>query len=235
MRMATNPQYVHQLRLMISGCSFHGRDDEYCGLCIRSSRISYTTWSVERVDQVSPMMSYFTAALIKFSTLLGSYFLGETLNVIGKVGCVACLQGSILLVLHAPADKHIETVDEILHLAIQPCKGPLAALCDESTDIALVFVFYFVGVATVAGYLIWKVAPVHGRKNPLVYLSICSSVGSLSVMSDKAVGIAVKLTAGGKNQFTHPSTYFFILVLIVATLTQMNYLNKAMSEFPASL
>lgn len=180
-------------------------------------------------------MGYFRVALISCSTLMGSYFLGETLNVVGKVGCVACLQGSILLVLHAPADRHIETVDEILHLALQPCKGTLSALCDQSTDIALAFVFYFVGVATLAGYPMWKVAPAHGRKNPLVYLSICSSVGSLSVMSDKAFGIAVKLTAGGNNQFTHPSTYFFILLLIVATLTQMNYLNKSMSEFPASL
>ncbi|KAL4806224.1 magnesium transporter NIPA-domain-containing protein [Aspergillus unguis] len=83
--------------------------------------------------------------------------------------------------------------------------------------------------------MIFKVAPVQGRTNPLVYISICSSVGSVSVMSVKAFGIAVKLTAGRDNQFTHPSTYIFSLVLVVTTLTQMNYLNKAMSEFPASL
>ena len=31
-------------------------------------------------------------------------------------------------------------------------------------------------------------------------------------MSVKAFGIAVKLTLGGKNQFTHPSTYVFIIL-----------------------
>lgn len=53
---------------------------------------------------------------------MGSYFLTEEINVLGKLGCAACLLGSVLLVLHAPGDKEIETVDEILHLAIQPCQ-----------------------------------------------------------------------------------------------------------------
>lgn len=83
--------------------------------------------------------------------------------------------------------------------------------------------------------MIYKVAPVKGKTNPLVYISICSTVGSVSVMSVKAFGIAVKLTFAGDNQFTHPSTYVFALVLVVTTLTQMNYLNKAMNEFSTSL
>lgn len=62
-----------------------------------------------------------TLALINYSALMGSYFLREEINVLGKLGCAACLLGSVLLVLHAPGDKDIETIDEILHLAIQPC------------------------------------------------------------------------------------------------------------------
>lgn len=83
--------------------------------------------------------------------------------------------------------------------------------------------------------MIYKVAPVYGRKNPLIYLSICSTAGSVSVMSVKAIGIAVKLTFAGKNQFTHPSTYVFIIVTAVCILTQMNYFNKALSQFPTSM
>ncbi|KAJ5864821.1 Magnesium transporter NIPA [Penicillium soppii] len=41
------------------------------------------------------------------------------------------------------------------------------------------------------------------RANPLVYISICSSVGSVPVMSFTAFEIAVKLTTGGHNQFPH--------------------------------
>ncbi|KAL5335689.1 magnesium transporter [Aspergillus crustosus] len=158
------------------------------------------------------------ALSVLIGTLMGAYFLKEVINVLGKLGCATCLLGSVLLVLHAPADKDIKTIDEILHLAIQPF-----------------FIAYCIFVCVFASYMIYKVAPVQGRTNPLVYISICSSVGSVSVMSVKAFGIAVKLTIAGDNQFTHASTYAFALVLVVTTLTQMNYLNKAMSEFPASL
>lgn len=97
------------------------------------------------------------------------------------------------------------------------------------------FLFYCLIVAVFSIAMIYKVSPRYGRSNPLVYISICSTVGSVSVMSVKAFGIAVKLTVGGDNQFSHASTYVFLLVLVVTTLTQMNYLNKAMSEFSAAL
>ena len=83
--------------------------------------------------------------------------------------------------------------------------------------------------------MIYKVAPKYGKTNPLYYLSICSTAGSISVMSMKAFGIALKLTFAGKNQFTHPSTYAFAIVVVVCIITQMNYLNKALSQFPQSM
>src|SRR5277367_2210118 len=83
--------------------------------------------------------------------------------------------------------------------------------------------------------MIYKIAPIYGKKNPLVYISICSTVGSVSVMSVKAFGIALKLTLGGNNQFTHPSTYAFAIVVVVCILTQMNYFNKALSQFSTSM
>jgi magnesium transporter len=83
--------------------------------------------------------------------------------------------------------------------------------------------------------LIYKIAPKYGKKNPLVYLGICSSVGSVSIMAIKAFGIALKLTIGGNNQFTHPSTYVFLIITGVCILTQMNYFNKALSQFPTNM
>jgi len=90
-------------------------------------------------------------------------------------------------------------------------------------------------VAIFASVMIYRVAPKYGKKNPLIYLSICSTVGSVSVMSVKAFGIAVKLTLAGNNQFTHASTYVFIILTGVCILTQMNYFNKALSQFPTSM
>lgn len=83
--------------------------------------------------------------------------------------------------------------------------------------------------------MIYKVSPIYGKTNPLIYLSICSTVGSVSVMSVKAFGIALKLTLAGNNQFTHPSTYVFVILVIVCVLTQMNYFNKALSHFSTQM
>lgn len=158
------------------------------------------------------------ALSVLIGAVLGSYFLKEELGTLGKLGCAICLIGSVIIVLHAPPDKEIETIDEILHYAIQPG-----------------FLIFCLTVLVFASVMIYKVAPKYGKKNPLVYVSICSTVGSVSVMSVKAFGIAVKLTFGGNNQFTHPSTYVFIIVTGVCILTQMNYLNKALSQFPTSI
>lgn len=69
----------------------------------------------------------------------------------------------------------------------------------------------------------------------MIYLSICSTVGSVSVMSVKAFGIALKLTLEGNNQLSHPSTYVFAIVTVVCILVQMNYFNKALSQFSTSV
>lgn len=60
------------------------------------------------------------------SAVLGAYFLKEELGTLGKLGCAICLIGSVIIVLHAPPDKEIETVDDILGYAISP--GKLAYL-----------------------------------------------------------------------------------------------------------
>lgn len=83
--------------------------------------------------------------------------------------------------------------------------------------------------------MIYKVSPIYGKSNPLVYLSICSLVGSVSVMAIKAFGIALKLTFAGNNQFSHASTYVFMIITGVCILTQMNYFNKALSQFPTNM
>jgi hypothetical protein len=54
------------------------------------------------------------------SAVLGTYFLKEELGTLGKLGCAICLIGSVIIVLHAPPDKDIDRIDEILNFAIQP-------------------------------------------------------------------------------------------------------------------
>jgi len=152
------------------------------------------------------------------SAILASFLLNEELGHLGRVGCTLCLLGSLIIVLHAPEDKDIQTVDEILHYAVQPG-----------------FMLYCFTVLVFSTVMIYAVVPKYGRSNPLVYISICSVVGSVSVMAIKGFGIAVKLTFAGNNQFTHPSTYVFGVVVVGCILVQMNYFNKALDTFSTNV
>lgn len=60
------------------------------------------------------------ALSVLIGAVLGASFLKEELGTLGKLGCAMCLIGSVIIVLHAPPDKDIKTVDEILHYAIHP-------------------------------------------------------------------------------------------------------------------
>jgi hypothetical protein len=60
------------------------------------------------------------ALSVLIGAVLGSYFLDEQLGLLGKIGCAICLIGSVIIVLHAPPDKEVESVEEILQLALQP-------------------------------------------------------------------------------------------------------------------
>lgn len=176
------------------------------------------------------------------SAVLGTHFLKEELGVLGKLGCAICLIGSVIIVLHAPPDEDIQTIDEILNYAIQPgiAQDDPSLSSPSGSDLTSFsafpgFLAYCALVAAFSSLMIYKVSPRYGKKNPLIYISICGTVGSLTVMSSKAFGIAVKLTFAGNNQFTHPSTYVFVIVVVVCILTQMNYFNKALSQFSSSL
>ncbi|KAG8984906.1 hypothetical protein FRB90_005073 [Tulasnella sp. 427] len=153
-----------------------------------------------------------------FRAILASVLLKEELGHLGRIGCTLSLAGSLIIVLHAPEDKPIQTVDEILNYALQPA-----------------FLFYCFAVFVFSIVMIFGIAPRYGRRNPAVYISICSLVGSVSVMSIKGFGIAVKLTLSGNNQFTHPSTYVFMIVTGVCIMVQMNYFNKALDLFSTNV
>lgn len=168
------------------------------------------------------------------SAVLGAYFLHEQLGTLGRIGCATCLIGAVIIVLHAPPDKDVETINDILNYAVQP--GMLSHNPHPRSFLTISgFLFYCFIVIAFAVTMIYYVAPRYGKSNPLVYLSICSTVGSISICAVKGLGIALKLTLGGKNQLVYPSTYVFLIVTVVAIMTQMNYFNKALSQFSTNM
>mmetsp|Transcript_28 Transcript_28/g.85 ORF Transcript_28/g.85 Transcript_28/m.85 type:complete len:347 (+) Transcript_28:444-1484(+) len=158
------------------------------------------------------------ALSIIVSAILAHIILKEKLNIFGMLGCLLCITGSITIVLHAPEERAINSVLEVWGLAMQPG--------------FLMYLLFAVGVSL---FLMFYVAPKYGSTHIFVYIGICSLVGSLSVMSCKALGIAIKLSVEGDNQLIYPETYYCILIVVVCIVTQMNYLNKALDIFNTAI
>ncbi|KAG4973701.1 hypothetical protein JHK87_030522 [Glycine soja] len=158
------------------------------------------------------------ALSIIVSAVLSHFLLKERLRKMGVLGCVSCIVGSIVIVIHAPQEQTPSSVQEIWDLATQPA-----------------FLFYVMAMVSVVLALIVHFEPHYGQTNMLVYLGICSLVGSLTVVSIKAIGIAIKLTLDGISQIVYPQTWFFLTVAIICVITQLNYLNRALDTFNATI
>ncbi|KAJ7636886.1 magnesium transporter NIPA-domain-containing protein [Roridomyces roridus] len=158
------------------------------------------------------------ALSVLVGAILASFILKERLGHLGRVGCALCLLGSVIIVLHAPEDQPIETINDFLGFALQPG-----------------FLMYCFTVCIGSLALAYGLAPRYGRTNPIIYISIASLVGSVSIMFVKGFGVAVKLTFGGKNQFIWPSTYVFGLISLGCIVIQLNYYNKALDLFSVNL
>ena len=77
--------------------------------------------------------------------------------------------------------------------------------------------------------------PKIGQTNILVYISICSLLGSLSVVFAKGLSIAIRLTLTGSSQVFNPLSWFFLIAMASGITVQMNYLNKALDIFNTAL
>ncbi|KAM7497093.1 hypothetical protein LguiA_021507 [Lonicera macranthoides] len=152
------------------------------------------------------------ALSIIVSAVLAHFILKEKLHRLGILGCVMCIAGSVIIVIHAPQERPITSVQEIWRMATQTA-----------------FLLYVGSVVMLVFILVFYFAPQCGHTNVLVFTGICSLMGSLSVMSVKALGTSLKLTFEGRNQLIYPETWFFLVVVAICIITQMNYLNKASS------
>ncbi|TQE01643.1 hypothetical protein C1H46_012707 [Malus baccata] len=148
------------------------------------------------------------ALSIIVSAVLAHFLLKEKLQKMGMLGCLLCIVGSTEIVLHSPEERSLSSVQEIWELAIQPA-----------------FLLYTASVVAVTLVLMLYCAPRHGQTNILIYIGICSIIGSLTVMSVKAIGIAIKLTFEGTNQLKYFQTWIFGTVAVTCIITQLNYLN----------
>ncbi|XP_071198352.1 magnesium transporter NIPA1 [Salvelinus alpinus] len=157
---------------------------------------------------------------VLFGAVLASYILQEQLNVLGKLGCVLCCCGSVVLIIHSPKS---ESVTSSLELE------------DRLTD--PVFVTYSLLVVLLLVVLIVWVAPAHGTSNIMVYVSICSLLGSFTVPSSKGLGLAAQDAFSGGPSSSRALGLFLGLLgtLSVSILVQFTFINKALEHYSSNM
>nr|CAB3464740.1 unnamed protein product [Digitaria exilis] len=60
------------------------------------------------------------ALSIIVSAVLAHFILNERLHALGVLGCVMCIAGSVVIVIHAPQEQEITSIREIWNMATQP-------------------------------------------------------------------------------------------------------------------
>lgn len=137
----------------------------------------------------------------------------------GKVGCAQCIVGATIIVLHAPEQTAVKTIQEFKHFMIQP-----------------IFLTWMVLIIAASLVLILKAGPRWGKEHMMVYIGVCSLIGSLSVVSTQGLGAAIiHNISTGESQFDNWFIYFVIVFMVVTLLTEINYLNKALNLFNTAM
>ncbi|KAL3956831.1 hypothetical protein ACCO45_009677 [Purpureocillium lilacinum] len=151
------------------------------------------------------------ALSVVITTILSAIFLKERLSMVGKVSCFLCIVGSVVIVMNAPQESDA---------------GPLHH--PWFLSYAGVIIAGSVATALFAG-------PRWGNRNMLVYISICSWIGGLSVVSTQGLGAAIIAWIGGDPQYKHWFLWVLFVFVIGTLLTEIIFLNKALNIFNAAV
>ncbi|CZT14402.1 related to DUF803 domain membrane protein [Ramularia collo-cygni] len=158
------------------------------------------------------------ALSVVVTTILSWWILKERLSFVGWVSCFLCIIGSVVIALNAPEQSAVSNIQGMQHYVIAP--GFLSY--------AGVIILGCVAIA-------WYVAPRWGKKSMMVYITICSLIGGLSVVATQGLGSAIIAQINGEAQFNKWFTYVLLVFVICTLLTEIIYLNKALNLFNAAL
>ncbi|KAF1979910.1 DUF803-domain-containing protein [Bimuria novae-zelandiae CBS 107.79] len=158
------------------------------------------------------------ALTVVVAAILSAIFLKERLSFVGKMGCVNCILGSIIIALNAPQQSAVANIQDMKKLVISPG-----------------FLSYGGAVIVACAIIAIWVAPKYGKKTMMVYLTICSLIGGLSVVATQGLGAAIIAQINGQSQFKEWFLYVLLVFVITTLLTEIIYLNKALNLFNAAL
>ncbi|KAK3389636.1 magnesium transporter NIPA-domain-containing protein [Podospora didyma] len=183
-------------------------------LMILGEGLNFVAYAFTDAILVTPL----GALSVVITAVLSAIFLKERLSMVGKVACFLCIVGSIVIVMNAPQESSVANIQQMQKFVIAP--GFLS----------------YTGVVILgsAATAFWA-GPRWGKKNMLVYISICSWVGGLSVVATQGLGAAIIAQAGGTPQFNQWFIYVLLVFIICTLVTEIIFLNKALNLFNAAL
>ncbi|KAJ3245277.1 hypothetical protein HDU78_009640 [Chytriomyces hyalinus] len=157
---------------------------------------------------------------VVISAVMSDIFLKEKLSFSGKIGCAQCLLGATLLVVNSPSGS---------------VTGSLSFFWTKVWDWG--FMSYLVANVTVLSYMILYAARKWGETSPMIYITICSLLGSLVVVVLQVIGSAVVYSAEHPEDSQLKDWTFYLLIVFVCCcgVTQINYLNKALNIFSTAI
>lgn len=178
-------------------------------LMILGEALNFVAYAFTDAILVTPL----GALSVVITTILSAIFLKERLSMVGKVACFLCIVGSVVIVMNAPQESSVANIQEMKQFVLTP--GFLSY-----TGVVLV------GAAITA---FW-VGPRYGKKNMMVYISICSWVGGLSVVATQGLGAAIIAQVGGTPQFNQWFIYVLLVFVVCTLLTEIIFLNVSLGH-----
>lgn len=148
------------------------------------------------------------ALSVVITAILSAIFLKERLSMVGKVGCFLCIVGSVVIVMNAPESSSAATIQEMQAFVIAPG-----------------FLSYAGVVILGCAFIAWWAGPRYGKKTMMVYISICSLIGGLSVVATQGLGAAIISQIGGTKQYDQWFLYVLFVFVICTLLVEIIYLN----------
>ncbi|XP_025424700.1 magnesium transporter NIPA2 [Sipha flava] len=171
---------------------------------------NFAAYAFAPASMVTPL----GAISVIVAAILSSKYLNEQLNLLAKIGCFMCIIGSTVIVIHSPKEEEVDNLEDLLQKLTEPS-----------------FIVYTSIMLLIIASIFFYFGPLYGSSNVIVYVIMCSTSGSLTVMWCKGLGLAIRETISGQSEFTNWLTYMFIVLLITFVSIQMNYLNKALDTF----
>ncbi|CAG0887979.1 unnamed protein product [Cyprideis torosa] len=141
------------------------------------------------------------------------------LNLLGILGCALVISGCVLLILLSSV---YEVVDSFY------------AFTDRlETPVVMIFL---VTVTALILFLLFYGQSHWGDSSPLVFVGICSLIGTLSVIACKGIGRAIQDAMEGDFRVFSASVFWLCVIVVVFCVAfQTTFLRRALDHFPPSI